>query len=87
MKTMCALQDKMNERKNEIRAAMKSRRKALTPAERAAASKALSKRLFVENRELGAAIARKGPIAVYLASKEEIDLTDFITAGKCSSSS
>ena len=80
MKTMCALQDKMNERKNEIRAAMKSRRKAVTPVARTAVSKALTKLLFVENRELGAAIARKGPIAVYLALKEEIDLTDFITA-------
>ena len=59
---------------------MRARRKAVTPEARAAVSKALSRRLFVENRELGAAIAKKGPIAVYLASKEEIDLTDFITA-------
>ena len=66
--------------KNEIRAAMKARRKAVTPEARKAVGKALSRRLFVENRELGAAIAKKGPIAVYLASKEEIDLTDFITA-------
>ena len=66
--------------KNKIRAAMKARRKAVTPEARAAVGKALSRRLFVENRELGAAIAKKGPIAVYLASKEEIDLTDFITA-------
>ena len=66
--------------KNEIRVAMKARRKAVSPESRKAASKALSRRLFVENRELGAAIAKKGPIAVYLASKEEIDLTDFITA-------
>ena len=70
----------MNERKNEIRAAMKARRKALTPEARKAASEELSNRLFVENCELGAAISKKGPIAVYLASKEEIDLTDFITA-------
>ena len=70
----------MNERKNEIRAAMKARRKAVKPEGRKAAGAALSKRLFVESRELGAAIAKKGPIAVYLASKEEIDLTDFITA-------
>lgn len=66
--------------KNEIRAAIKVRRKAVTPEARKAVGKALSRRLFVENRELGAAIAKKGPIAVYLASKEEIDLTDFITA-------
>ena len=70
----------MNERKNEIRAAMKARRKAVTPEARKAASEELSNRLFVENRELGAAISKKGPIAVYLASKEEIDLTDFIAA-------
>ena len=70
----------MNERKNEIRAAMRARRKAVTPEARKAASEELSRRLFVENRELGAAISKKGPIAVYLASKEEIDLTDFIAA-------
>ena len=66
--------------KRELRAAMKARRKAVTPETRAAVSKALSRRLFVESRELGAAMAKKGPIAVYLASKEEIDLTDFIAA-------
>ena len=70
----------MNERKNEIRAAMTARRKAVTPEARKAASEELSRRLFVENRELGAAISKKGPVAVYLASKEEIDLTDFIAA-------
>lgn len=66
--------------KGEIRAAMKARRKAVTPEARKAVAKSLSRRLLVENRELGAAIAKKGPIAVYLASKDEIDLTDFITA-------
>ena len=67
-------------RKDEIRAAMKARRKAVTPEVRKAAGRALSRRLFVEDRELGAAILKKGPIAVYLASKDEIDLADFITA-------
>ena len=66
--------------KSEIRAAMRARRKTVTPAARAAVGKAISRRLFAENRELGAAIAKKGPIAVYFASKEEIDLTAFITA-------
>lgn len=70
----------MNRDKNEIRAVMRARRKAVTPLARAAVGKELSRRLFVESRELGAAISKKGPIAVYLASKEEIDLTDFITA-------
>lgn len=72
--------EEMNERKNEIRAMMKARRKALTPEARKAASAALSKLIFVTDRNLGKAISKKGPIAVYLASKDEIDLTDFITA-------
>ena len=73
-------QSGMSTDKNVIRAEMRTRRKALTPEARAAAGKELSRRLFVENRALGAAISAKGPIAVYLASKEEIDLADFITA-------
>ena len=70
----------VNARKNEIRAAMKARRKAVTSAARKAACAALSKRLFASDRNLGKAIAKKGPIAVYIASKEEIELSDFITA-------
>ena len=70
----------MSVTKNEIRAAMRARRKAVTPEARAVASAALSKRLFVSNPALGAAISKKGPIAVYLASKDEIDLTGFISA-------
>ena len=70
----------MNACKDEIRAAMRARRKAVTPAARAAVGKELSRRLFAKDRALGAAISAKGPIAVYLASKEEIDLTDFIAA-------
>ena len=66
--------------KDEIRRTMRERRGALTPEARRAASAALSKRLFVTDRDLGKAISKKGPIAVYLASKEEIDLTDFISA-------
>ena len=67
-------------RKDEIRAAMKARRKAVTPEARKAAGRALSQRLFVTDRNLGRAITKKGPIAVYLASKDEIDLADFIVA-------
>ena len=73
-------QSGMSTDKNVIRAEMRTRRKAVTPEARAAAGKELSRRLFVEDRALGAAISAKGPIAVYLASKEEIDLADFITA-------
>ena len=73
-------QSGMSTDKNVIRAEMRTRRKAVTPEARAAAGKELSRRLIVEDRALGAAISAKGPIAVYLASKEEIDLADFITA-------
>lgn len=73
-------QSGMSTDKNMIRAEMRTRRKAVTPEARAAAGKELSRRLIVDERALGAAISAKGPIAVYLASKEEIDLADFITA-------
>ena len=73
-------QSGMSTDKNVIRAEMRTRRKAVTPEARAAAGKELSRRLIVEDRALGAAISAKGPIAVYIASKEEIDLADFITA-------
>ena len=73
-------QSGMSTDKNVIRAEMRTRRKAVTPEARAAAGKELSRRLIVEDRAFGAAISAKGPIAVYLASKEEIDLADFITA-------
>ena len=73
-------QSGMSTDKNVIRAEMRTRRKAVTPEARAAAGKELSRRLLVEDRALGAALSAKGPIAGYLASKEEIDLADFITA-------
>ena len=66
--------------KKTIRAEMKARRKAVSPASRAAVSRAICERLFVSHPALGKAISKKGPIAVYLASKEEIDLTDFIAS-------
>ena len=66
--------------KDEIRAVMRARRQAVTPQARAAAGRAVSRRLFAEKGELGASISARGPIAVYLASKDEIDLADFITA-------
>lgn len=67
-------------RKDEIRSKMRARRKSVSPEVRALAGKELSKRLLKENREFGAVLAEKGLIAVYLASKEEIDLSEFITA-------
>ena len=68
--------------KSEIRAAMRVRRKAVTPVARDAVGRALSKRLFAECPELGSVISKKGIIAVYLASKDEIDLADFISAAQ-----
>ena len=68
------------EMKNGIRQTMRARRKAVTPETRRAAGAALSKRLFADYPGIGQAIAEKGPIAVYLASKDEIDLSDFISA-------
>ena len=70
----------MNERKNEIRAAMKVRRKALTPEARKAASEIICAKLAADTDialridpfECGS------PIAVYLASPQEIDLSPFI---------
>lgn len=68
--------------KNEIRAAMRARRKAVTPVAREVAGRALSRRLFTANPKLDAVISKKGLIAVYLASKDEIDLADFISAAQ-----
>ena len=56
--------------KDEIRRAMRERRKALTPEERTAASEVICAKL--------AALQLKSPIAVYLASPQEIDLSPFI---------
>lgn len=58
--------------KATIRAEMKARRRAISVEERARVSRIICERL----------IARKlsGPVAVYLATPEEIDLTAFIEA-------
>lgn len=58
--------------KDEIRAEMRNRRKAITPAERAAASAKICERLL--------AMELAEPVAVYLASSDEIDLSVFISA-------
>ena len=72
--------------KAAIREAMKSRRRAVTPEARSEAGRTLSRRLIGSCASLRPVVSQKGTIAVYLASKEEIDLTDFIAtavAGGC----
>ena len=66
--------------KRTIREAMKAQRRAVPSEVRADAGKSLSRRLLAEHAALGAALSHKGPVAVYFASKEEIDLADFIFA-------
>ena len=56
--------------KDEIRRTMRARRKALTPEERTAAATAVCAKL--------AALECPSPVAVYLASPQEIDLSPFI---------
>ena len=56
--------------KDEIRRTMRERRKALTPEERTAASEIICAKLTALNLH--------SPIAVYLASPQEIDLSPFI---------
>ena len=54
----------MSVTKNEIRMAMRARRKAVTPEARNAVSAVLSKRLFGDNPAIGKALGKRGPIAV-----------------------
>ena len=56
--------------KDEIRRTMRERRKALTPEERKAAAEIICAKL--------AALNLHSPVAVYLASPQEIDLSPFI---------
>ena len=56
--------------KDEIRAVMRERRRALTPEARKAASACVCAQL--------AALGLHSPVAVYLASPQEIDLSPFI---------
>ena len=70
----------MNERKSEIRAAMKARRKAVTPEARKAASEIICAKLAADS-EISLRIDPLewgSPVAVYLASPQEIDLSPFI---------
>ena len=67
-------------RKNEIREVMKARRKALTPEERTAASEIICAKLAADT-DIGLRVDPLewgSPVAVYLASPQEIDLLPFI---------
>ena len=66
--------------KDEIRAAMKARRRALTPEERRAASEIICAKLAADSDIALRVDPLDGgsPIAVYLASSQEIDLSPFI---------
>ena len=66
--------------KDEIRAAMKARRRALTPEERTAASEVICAKLAADSDIALRVDPLDGgsPIAVYLASSQEIDLSPFI---------
>ncbi len=68
--------------KNDIRKEMRLKRRALAPSERMAASAIICRKLADEIFAAAAAgntAARKPVIAVYLASREEIDLDTFIS--------
>lgn len=59
---------------------MKARRRAVPPEVRRAAGREVLNRLLVASSPLGAALSCGGPIAVYLASEDEINLDEFISA-------
>ena len=63
--------------KSEIRAEMRARRKAVSAEARARAAKEVCTRLLAR-KDVSSAITAQSPIAVYLASPEELDLTEFI---------
>ena len=66
--------------KDEIRRMMRERRRALTPEERTAASEAICAKLAADS-DIGLQVNPfdwGSPVAVYLASPQEIDLSPFI---------
>ena len=66
--------------KDEIRRMMRERRRALTPEERTAASEAICAKLAADS-DIGLQVDPfdwGSPVAVYLASPQEIDLSPFI---------
>lgn len=65
--------------KAEIRNEMRVKRRALSEEERAEASASICRALLARE-DVQAAMAAKRPFAVYLASRDELDLTAFIEA-------
>ena len=63
--------------KRELRKMMKARRREVPPEERSAYSAALCGKLL-EREDVQRTISAKGAFAVYLASKEEIDLSPLV---------
>ena len=72
--------EELTETKDAVRLRMRALRKALPPEERARASTTICAKLNCDSRIAGATnpADRGGSVAVYLASPDEIDLTDFI---------
>lgn len=70
--------DKMASKK-EIRDEMRARRMAVRPEERASASRSLCANLL-ENAVVSAAARRGGMFAIYLATRDELDLEEFAEA-------
>ena len=68
------------EAKNAIRRQMRARRKALSPEARERASKIICAKLLYDGGIMAAAdpLEGGGAVAVYLASPDELDLSDFI---------
>ena len=68
------------ETKEQIRQRMRTRRKAISPEERERASRAICDRLSSDGRISAATdpLDGGGAVAVYLASPDEVDITDFI---------
>jgi len=65
--------------KGEIRKLMRARRKAMSARDRAEASRAICAKLLARV-DVRRTVEGRRPIAVYLASPEEVDLKDFIVA-------
>lgn len=69
----------MKRTKSEIRAEMRARRRAVPAADRATLSQSVCDCLLLRD-DVRAAFAGNLPIAVYLASPDEVDLTPFVKA-------
>ena len=65
--------------KSDIRREMRARRRTVSAAQRTAVSQAICAKLLAR-ADVRTAFADRRPVAVYLASSDEIDLTDFIVA-------